>query len=100
VRRVRHAGGVLVIEERGSRSACATCGGRATAISTGVDGGAERRAEAVVRRAVMESGTVRRVFASAGLAVESLWGDFDRRPFTAAARRIDHRGAPPAPGRR
>jgi SAM-dependent methyltransferase len=87
-RRVRHADGVLEIEE-------------AWVPARGVDlwraryryrdrrrDGGGRRAEASFLARSWDRATVRRVFAGAGLVVESLWGDFDRRPFTPAARRM------------
>jgi SAM-dependent methyltransferase len=87
-RRVPHASGVLTIEETWSP-------GRAPDIWRGTyryrdrrNDGDERRAEASFVARAWNRATVRRVFAGAGLAVESLWGDFDRRPFWPGARRI------------
>jgi len=88
VRRVRHSRGVLVIEEAwiplGVRDLWRA---RYSYLDRRKDGG-ERRAEASFVARSWNPKTIRGVFAEAGLAVESLWGDFDRRPFAAAARRI------------
>jgi len=88
VRRVRHATGVLLIEEAwfplGVRNLWHARYGYRDRDGDGVD----KRASAAFLARSWDPATVRGVFASAGLSVRSLWGDFDRRPFTAAAPRI------------
>ena len=88
VRRVRHAGGVLVIEETWDPLGVRDLWHARYLYRDQLEGGGERTAAASFVARAWNPRTVRRVFDDAGLAVESLWGDFDRRPFRAGARRI------------
>jgi SAM-dependent methyltransferase len=88
IRRVRHAGGVLTIEEAWFPAGARDLWHARYRYRDRLRGGGERTAEASFLARSWTPGKVRQEFARAGLAVESVWGDFDRRPFTADARRL------------
>ncbi len=87
-RRIRHAGGILSITERwrpvGSRQLWHARYRDRDRRSTGEE--SEVEASFVAR--AWDPADVRDFFASCGLSVEKLWGDFDRRPFRIGARRL------------
>jgi SAM-dependent methyltransferase len=87
-RRIRHDGGVLWISESWRpigigqlwKARYRYCDRRAD--------GRETTVEASFRARSWDPAEIRRTFASSGLAVEELWGDFDRRPFSRGAPRL------------
>lgn len=87
-RRVRHADGVLTIEESwlpfGARSLWHA---RYRYRDVGTDGSVRMDAAAFEARA-WDPATIRQEFRSCGLSVTRLWGDFDRRPFRRGAPRV------------
>ncbi len=87
-RRVRHAGGVLSINERwqpvGSRQLWHARYRYRDRPSMG--GESELEASFIAR--AWEPADIRVFFASCGLSIEKLWGDFDRRPFRIGAKRL------------
>ena len=100
-RRIRHAGGVLSITERwqpvGSRQLWHARYRYCDRPSTG----GENELEASFIARAWEPADIRVFFASCGLSIEKLWGDFDRRPFRvggnrllAVARKLDRRASP------
>jgi SAM-dependent methyltransferase len=50
--------------------------------------GRSAETEASFRARAWDPRRIRSFFSSCGLAVEAIWGDFSRRPFTAASRRL------------
>ena len=87
-RRVRHAGGVLHIRE-----AWFPLGGRDLwharyRYRDHRAGEPEATLEAAFTARAWDPAEIRALFASCGLAIEKLWGDFDRRPFWRGARRL------------
>ena len=107
-RRIRHAGGLLWISERwrpvGSRQRWQARYRYLDHRSTGEE--SEVEASFVAR--AWDPTDIRALFASCGLSVEKLWGDFDRRPFRGGAKRLiavaahrqrRRRAARPAQGR-
>jgi SAM-dependent methyltransferase len=87
-RRIRHAAGVLSISESwqpiGTRHLWKAryryCDRRGE--------GEEMTVEASFVARAWDPAGIRRCFASCGLAIEELWGDFDRRPFSRDAPRL------------
>ena len=90
VRRVRYATGVMVIEEAWFPVGVGDLWHARYRYRDrdAARGGVEKRASAAFVARSWNPATVRDVFASAGLRVEALWGDFDRRRFTTAAPRM------------
>ena len=87
-RRIRHAAGVLSISESwrpiGSRQLW-----KARYRYRDRRGeGEETTVEASFVARAWDPGEIRRCFASCGLAIEELWGGFDRRPFSPGAARL------------
>jgi hypothetical protein len=87
-RRIRHASGVLFIREawrplgaqdlwKASYRYCDRCPGTA-----------DRKVEASFVARAWDPRKIRRLFASCGLTIDALWGDFDRRPFSRGATRL------------
>lgn len=87
-RRVRHADGVLSITERwrpvGSRQLWHARYRYRDRPSTGE----ESEVEASFTARAWDPADIRAFFASCGLKIEKLWGDFDRRPFRIGAKRL------------
>ncbi|MGZ5425586.1 MAG: class I SAM-dependent methyltransferase [Thermoanaerobaculia bacterium] len=87
-RRVRYAGGVLTITERwrpvGSRQLWHARYRYSDRRSTGEESDVEA---SFIARA-WDPANIRDFFASSGLSIEELWGDFDRRPFRVGAKRL------------
>ena len=88
VRRVRHAEGVLTIEEAWFPVGVADLWHARYRYRERLRAGGERTASAAFVARSWNPATVRDVFAEAGLRVQALWGDFDRRPFTTGAPRM------------
>jgi SAM-dependent methyltransferase len=86
-RRIRHAAGVLSISESwrpiGTRQLW-----NARYRYRDRCGEEERTVEASFVARAWDPAEIRRCFASCGLAIEDLWGDFDRRPFSRGATRL------------
>ncbi|MEP6995387.1 MAG: class I SAM-dependent methyltransferase [Acidobacteriota bacterium] len=99
-RTIRHAAGVLRIQE-----AWIPTGGndlwhaRYQYRDAGRDGSVRTMAAAFLARA-WNPKTIRDFFASCGLEIVSIWGDFDRRPFRSGASRIVVAARPKGPHRR
>jgi SAM-dependent methyltransferase len=87
-RQIRHAGGTLSITERwrpvGSRELWRARYRYRDHPSTGED----HEAEASFLARAWDPADIRAFFASCGLFIEELWGDFDRRPFRIGAERL------------
>lgn len=99
-RRIRHSGGVLSIAERwqpvGSRQLWRAHYRYRDRPAMGT----ESEIEASFTARAWDPAHIRAFFASCGLSIEELWGDFDRRPFqigaarlVTVARRIGRRGS-------
>lgn len=88
VRRIRHAGGVLVIEEAWYPLGVRDLWHARYLYRDRLLGGGEKTAAAAFIARAWNPATVRAVFARAGLRIEAIWGDFDRRPFSAGASRM------------
>jgi len=87
-RRIRHAGGFLRIEEAWSPVGV---GGRwhAQYRYTDFEGGRPvRTLSASFAARAWDPRRIRGLFRSCGLEIETIWGDFDRRPFRSGAPRI------------
>ncbi len=86
-RRLRRSGGVLSIGETWTRTGRNLWQARYRYRDRGVSG-TERsvRAEFVARS--WDPSKIRSLFASCGLTIETLWGDFDRRPFRADSKKL------------
>lgn len=87
-RRIRHAGGSLRIEEAWRPGGA---GERWKAMYRYTDsrrGRPVRTLSASFVARAWDPRRIRELFRSCGLAIESLWGDFDRRPFWSGAPRI------------
>jgi SAM-dependent methyltransferase len=101
-RRIRHAGGVLSISETWRPVGTGQLwNARYRYCDRRSEGETTVEASFVAR--AWDPGGIRRFFASCGLAVEELWADFDRRPFSRAAPRlvvVARRSARRAPARR
>ncbi len=87
-RRIRHAGGVLSISESWRPIGTGQLWKALYRYCDRRGNGRETTVEASFRARAWDPGEVRRTFASCGLAVEELWGDFDRRPFSRDAARL------------
>ncbi len=87
-RRVRHATGVLSISERwrpvGSRQLWHARYRYCDRVFSGEESGVE----ASFTARAWDPADIRSFFASCGLEIEKLWGDFDRRPFRTGATRL------------
>jgi len=107
VRRVRHPEGVLVIEESWYPLAVRDLWHARYLYRDKLRGGGEKTAAASFVARAWNPATVRREMARAGLRVEALWGDFDRKPFgpgsprmIVVARRAGPEGSPIRAGSR
>ena len=87
-RRIRHAGGVLSISEIWRPIGTGQIWKASYRYRDRRRDGREATVEASFRARAWDPGGIRRTFASCGLTVEELWGDFDRRPFARAAPRL------------
>jgi hypothetical protein len=89
-RRIRHAAGVLSISESwrpiGTRQLWNARYRYRYRDRRGE--GEETTVEASFVARAWDPPEIRRCFASCGLAIEELWGDFDRRPFSRGATRL------------
>jgi SAM-dependent methyltransferase len=88
VRRVRHASGELVIEEAWFPAGVGDLWHARYRYEDRVRGRRVRTASAAFLARSWNPATVSEVFEEAGLRVESLWRDFDRRPFGPGAPRM------------
>jgi SAM-dependent methyltransferase len=88
VRRIRHADGELVIEEAWYPFGVRHLWHARYLYRDRLRAGGERTAAASFIARSWNPATVRDAFADAGLRVDALWGDFDRRPFSAGAPRM------------
>jgi hypothetical protein len=88
IRRVRHAAGVLTIEEAWFPVGVADLWHARYRYRDRLRAGGSRTASAAFVARSWNPVTVRDVFAEAGLHVEAIWGDFDRAPFSAGAARM------------
>ena len=88
VRRVRHGGGVLVIEEAWDPLGVRDLWHARYLYRDQLRGGGERTAAASFVARSWNPATVRDVFARAGLRIEAIWGNFDRQPFGPGAPRM------------
>jgi len=88
VRRVRHARGVLVIEESWYPLGVRDLWHARYLYRDRLGGGGEKTAAASFVARAWNPATVRGELARAGLKLESMWGDFDRRPFQTGAPRM------------
>lgn len=88
LRRIRHAAGVLSISESWRPVGNRELWKARYRYSDRPRKGDETRVEASFMARAWDPAEIRRFFASCGLAVEELWGDFDRRPFSGRARRL------------
>lgn len=87
-RRVRHAGGVLSITERWEPVGSRQLWHARYRYRDRPSAGGESELEASFLARAWEPADIRLFFASCGLSIERLWGDFDRRPFRIGAMRL------------
>lgn len=87
-RSVRHAAGVLRIEEDWSPLPARDLWLARYRYRDRRPGEPDRTLEASFTARAWRPGEMRPLFASCGLAIEEIWGDFDRRPFREGARRL------------
>jgi SAM-dependent methyltransferase len=87
-RRIRHAAGVLSISESWRPIGARQLWDVRYRYHDRRDEGEETIVEASFVARAWDPAEIRRFFASCGLDVEELWGDFDRRPFSRDATRL------------
>ena len=87
-RRIRHAAGVLSISETWRPIGTRQLWKARYRYRDRRGEGEETTVEASFVARAWDPAGIRRFFASCGLAIEELWGDFDRRPFSRAATRL------------
>jgi SAM-dependent methyltransferase len=87
-RRIRHAGGVLSISESWRPIGTGQLWKAFYRYRDRRGDGRETTVEASFRARAWDPAGIRRCFASCGLAIEELWGDFDRCPFSRGAPRL------------
>jgi SAM-dependent methyltransferase len=87
-RRIRHAGGVLSIAERWRPVGSRQLWHARYRYRDRLFSGEESEVEASFLARAWDPADIRAFFASCGLSVEKLWGDFDRRPFRTGAKRL------------
>lgn len=87
-RRIRHAGGVLTISESWWPIGAGQLWKARYRYRDRREKGDETTVEASFVARAWDPAGIRRFFGSCGLAIEDLWGDFDRRPFSRAAPRL------------
>ena len=87
-RRIRHAAGVLSISESWRPIGAGQLWNARYRYYDRRREGEETTVEASFRARAWDPGEIRRFFASCGLAIEELWGDFDRRPFSRGAPKL------------
>ncbi len=87
-RRVRHATGVLSISERWRPVGSRQLWHARYRYRDRLFSGEESDVEASFTARAWDPADIRRFFASCGLEIEKLWGDFDRRPFRSGAKRL------------
>ncbi|HEX7579169.1 MAG TPA: hypothetical protein VF580_04150, partial [Thermoanaerobaculia bacterium] len=87
-RRIRHAAGVLSISESWQPIGARQLWNARYRYHDRRGEGEETIVEASFVARAWDPAEIRRFFASCGLAIEELWGDFDRHPFTRDATRL------------
>jgi SAM-dependent methyltransferase len=87
-RRIRHAAGVLSISESWRPIGTRQLWNARYRYCDRNGEGEETTVEASFVARAWDPTGIRRFFASCGLAIEELWGDFDRRPFSRGAPRL------------
>jgi hypothetical protein len=87
-RRIRHAAGVLSISESWRPIGTRQLWSARYRYRDCREEGEETAVEASFVARAWDPAEIRRCFASCGLAIEQLWGDFDRRAFSRAAPRL------------
>jgi SAM-dependent methyltransferase len=87
-RRIRHAAGVLSISESWRPIGTGQLWNARYRYRERRVEGEETTVEASFVARAWDPAGIRRCFASCGLAIEELWGDFDRRPFSRGATRL------------
>jgi SAM-dependent methyltransferase len=87
-RRIRHAAGVLSISERWRPIGTRQLWNARYRYRDRRSEGEETTVEASFVARAWDPAEIRRCFASCGLAIEEIWGDFDRRPFSRGAIRL------------
>jgi SAM-dependent methyltransferase len=87
-RRIRYPGGVLDVEEEWKPAGSRDLWRARYRFRDARPGRRERRLDATFAARAWNPGEVRALFASCGLRVVHLWGDFDRRPFRAGMKRL------------
>jgi SAM-dependent methyltransferase len=87
-RRIRHAAGALSISESWRPIGARQLWNARYRYRDRRGEGEETTVEASFVARAWDPAGIRRFFASCGLAIEELWGDFDRRPFSRGATRL------------
>ena len=87
-RRIRHAAGVLQIDERWHPIGVRDLWHARYEYADRRTGGEVRRMAAAFLARAWNPATIRGLFASCGLELVELWGDFDRRPFRRSSSRL------------
>jgi SAM-dependent methyltransferase len=87
-RRIRHAAGVLSISESWRPIGTRQLWNARYRYRDRRGEGEETTVEASFVARAWDPAEIRRCFASCGLAIEEIWGDFDRRPFSRGATRL------------
>ncbi len=87
-RRIRHAAGVLSISESWRPIGARQLWNASYRYRDRRGEGEETTVEASFVARAWDPAEIRGFFASCGLAIEELWGDFDRRPFSRGAARL------------
>jgi SAM-dependent methyltransferase len=87
-RRIRHAAGVLSISESWRPFGARQLWNARYRYHDRPGEGEETTVEASFVARAWDPAEIRGFFASCGLAIEELWGDFDRRPFSRGATRL------------
>lgn len=87
-RRIEYPGGVLRVAEEWKPLGTRDLWRARYRYRESRSGGKDRTLEASFTARAWNPGEVRTLFASCGLAVENLWGDFGRRPFRPGMRRL------------
>jgi hypothetical protein len=87
-RRIRYSGGVLSIAERWQPVDSRQLWRARYRYRDHPSAGEVSEVEATFTARAWDPATIRPFFASCGLSIEKLWGDFDRRPFRIGAQRL------------
>lgn len=87
-RRIRHAEGVLSIQEAWFPIGVRELWHARYRYRDALRDGSVRTEEAAFLARAWNPATIRRLFRSCGLEIASLWGDFDRRPFRMNSSRL------------